>query len=76
MSDIQENKGIELSRDQYRRLVILARMALHTAYVWNDHNFNDKPEVMCRITARGVGINTFDDANDFIASLPLQNIEG
>lgn len=65
---------MEINEDQYRKLVILARRALHTAYVWNDHNF-ECARKLAGETAKSVGINSFDSANNFIASLPVQHLQ-
>ncbi len=65
---------MEISNEQYGKLVTLARRALHTAYVWNDHNF-DCAKKLANETARSVGISDFDGANDFIASLPQQHLQ-
>ena len=62
---------MEINNEQYEKLVILARRALHTAYVWNDHNFECARKIAEK-TAKSVGINSFDDANNFIDSLPVE----
>lgn len=61
---------MKIDNEQYRKLLILARRTLHTAYVCNDHNF-DSPESLARETAKSIDIDNFDSANDFIASLPI-----
>lgn len=66
---------ITLTAEQYIKLYALARRSLHTAFVWNDHNFSD-PEKMARVTAKEHGITSIDDANDFCGSLPTVPIEG
>lgn len=65
---------MQISDEQYRKLVILARRALHTAFVWNDHNF-ECARKLSEETAKSVGITSFDSANNFIASLPVQHIQ-
>jgi len=63
-------KTIELKTSDYSKLVALARRTLHIAYVWNDHNFDD-PDVMAVETAEQLEINNFNEANDFLGSLPV-----
>ena len=70
-SDMQESPSVKLTRDQYIKLVLLSRRALHTAYVWNEHNFQFSPEEKCKITVKELGIGNLDAASDFLASLPL-----
>jgi hypothetical protein len=49
----------------------LARRCLWIAYVWNDHNF-DYAHKYARETAEECGVNSFDDANDWLMALPKQ----
>lgn len=63
---------MEISKEEYRKLVTLARRALHTAFVWNDHNFECAGKLAGK-TAKSVGINSVDDANNFIDSLPVDD---
>lgn len=63
-----------VTAEQYRILVILARRALHIAYVWNDHNF-PPAHMAARETAKSLNIYDLDGANDFIADLPIQHLQ-
>lgn len=47
----------------------LARRTLWIAYCWNDHNF-EAAHKEARRTAEECGINSFDDANDWLKKLP------
>jgi len=67
---------IELTTDQYKKLYMLARRALHIGCVWNDHNF-EHPTVMVREEMEKLGlmkesnmIAGRDNANKFLSSLP------
>jgi hypothetical protein len=44
----------------------LARSALHTAFVWNDHNFTRHPKELAKEVAVGEGITTFEQANEWL----------
>lgn len=63
-----------ITAEQYRTLVILARRAMHIAYVWNDHNFQPA-HILARETAKSLDIHDLDEANDFLAGLPIRHIE-
>ena len=47
----------------------LACRCLWIAYVWNDHNFDEAFKYAKR-TAEECGVHSFDDANDWLNSLP------
>jgi hypothetical protein len=54
-----------MTRDEI--LLKLARRALWTAFVFNDHNFQDTdPKRLALVDASLCGIDTFDDANRFL----------
>lgn len=61
---------MEIDSKVYEKLISLSRRTLHTAFVWNDHNF-ESPEAMAKETAASNGILNTDEANEFMASLPL-----
>ncbi len=63
---------ITIRTKDYQKLVALSRRTLHIAYCWNDHN-NIPSHQMAKDTARDEGIESFDDANKFIQSLPVIN---
>jgi hypothetical protein len=46
----------------------LARRTLWLAFVWNDHNF-DAAHIEARNACKLCGINSFDEANEFIESM-------
>lgn len=61
---------MEISREQYRKLLILAKRTMHTAHVWNDHNFVDSAYKLAKQTTASVGITSYDEANNFLEGLP------
>lgn len=65
---------VELSDSQYYKLYLLARRSLHSAYVFNCHNFQDSVHDMARNTANDIGIKSLEDANDFLSELPVRHL--
>jgi hypothetical protein len=65
---------VKIEPEDYKKLLILARRTLHTAVVWNDHNF-PHPYTIAKETALTVGVENIDDANTFFDSLPPMPIE-
>ena len=51
----------------------LARMTLWLAYCWNDHNFDKRPDQYARECAKELGIAGFEDANDWLAGVKVEN---
>lgn len=51
--------------EDYEALVRLSRRALHTAYVWNDHN-HQPVKALARKDAVDFGIRSINEANDFL----------
>jgi hypothetical protein len=49
-------------------LLKLARRCLWLAYVWNDHNFSDRPHKYAQDEAKALGINSFEDANVWLVT--------
>lgn len=47
------------------RLIPLARRALWIAYTWNDHN-HDPAHICARQEAEKLGLNSIEEANDFL----------
>ncbi len=52
-----------------RELLSLARRCLWIAYVWNDHNFQRRPDQYAREQAQDLGINSFEEANAWIEKI-------
>lgn len=51
----------------------LARMTLWLAYCWNDHNFQKRPDQYARECAKELGIAGFEDANDWLQGVKVEN---
>ena len=47
----------------------LVRNQLWIAYVWNDHNFRNKPEQYAREAAHTSKVTSFDEANELIRKI-------
>lgn len=51
----------------------LARMTLWLAFCWNDHNFRKSADEYARECARELGIKCFEDANEWLCSVTVEN---
>lgn len=47
------------------RLLLLARRTLHTAFAWNDHNF-EPAHKMAKQEAKDCGIDSTEEAEEFL----------